>query len=350
MIAPSATGMEQQFSHLLKEETFIRKQEGRGFKQEDVFLATSVRPSVHDFENYLVKAMMEVNASVDEALITHSRTRVLLSTTKGNLSAGFANAIVQPMQWLYEKYKLQHAPLAVSNACASGVIAINTAADYISLNICDHVVVLGIDVVWDFVLYGFQSLYAVSAEPCKPYDKNRKGISLGEACAAVVLSNNASIFKQAPLLYLGGSSSNDANHISGPSRTGEGLCRSVNKTLQYAGVTANEIDYISAHGTATLFNDEMEAIAFNRLRMEAIPLNSFKGYYGHTLGAAGVLETALGMHCLRENMLIKNLGYHEQGTTVPLNIITAHEDKQIDLLLKTASGFGGCNASLLIKK
>ena len=152
------------------------------------------------------------------------------------------------------------------------------------------------------------------------------------------------------VLYKGGSSSNDANHISGPSRTGEGLVRSVEKTLKRSGLRASDIDFISAHGTATVFNDEMESIAFGRTNLNQVPLNSMKGYFGHTLGAAGVLETIMSIVSMEKNILFPNLGFNETGTSVPLNIIQHMEQKELNTVLKTASGFGGGNASLILQK
>lgn len=115
-------------------------------------------------------------------------------------------------------------------------------------------------------------------------------------------------------------------------------------------MTTGDIDFISAHGTATLFNDEMEAIAMNRLNMQHIPLNSFKGFFGHTLGAAGIIETAMCIQSMRKNVLLKSVGYDECGTSVPLHIIQESKPCNINTVLKTASGFGGCNASLIIQK
>jgi 3-oxoacyl-[acyl-carrier-protein] synthase-1 len=159
-----------------------------------------------------------------------------------------------------------------------------------------------------------------------------------------------SSFEQEPLQLLSGTSANDANHISGPSRTGEGLFRSIRKTLRQNNIAPDEIDFISAHGTATVFNDEMEAIAFDRMGMNSVPLNSLKGYFGHTLGAAGVIETVVSMQMMRSNSLVKSLGYRESGTTKALNITTENRPAEISTVLKTASGFGGCNASLVVRK
>ena len=115
-------------------------------------------------------------------------------------------------------------------------------------------------------------------------------------------------------------------------------------------MSRNEIDYLSAHGTATLFNDEMEAVAFNRLGLDHTPLNSLKGYFGHTLGASGLLETIIGMQSLYQNTLIASTGFENLGVSQPLNIITKTTSKELRTFLKTASGFGGCNTAALFRK
>jgi len=172
---------------------------------------------------------------------------------------------------------------------------------------------------------------------------------MGEASGSVFISKDKEFFKEKPLKLFAGVSTNDANHISGPSRTGEGLYRAIKKTQEKHNIATSEIDFISAHGTATNYNDEMESIAFSRLEMLNIPLNSLKGYYGHTLGAAGIIETVISMQTIRENVLIKSLGFTEQGTTHKMNIIEETKQQEIGCILKTASGFGGCNAALIIK-
>src|SRR5690606_5515279 len=140
---------------------------------------------------------------------------------------------------------------------------------------------------------------------------------LGEAVAAVYLAMEPT---PGAMRILGTGSFNDANHISGPSRTGEGLYLSIREAVREArGVTP---DFISAHGTATPYNDEMEAIAFQRCGLSATPVHSLKGYFGHTLGASGLLETVMAIHSLRNNELVASLGYAHQGTSQPLNIIT----------------------------
>ncbi len=279
---------------------------------------------------------------------------VIICTTKGNI-----DKIGQPEdprlplgrlgRFLKQSFDLANDPMIISNACISGALGIITAARLIRAGEYDHVLVLGGDIVSEFTLSGFASLHALTDGVCKPYDKNRAGINLGEAAAGLVLSNDETIFKGSHSEYISGASANDANHISGPSRTGEGLHRSIERTLKAAEVEATEIGYLSAHGTGTSFNDEMESIAFGRSGLSETPVNSLKGYFGHTLGAAGVIETLLGLEGMKRKQLVASLGFEEMGVSQPMNIIQETTAPRSEYFLKTASGFGGCNASALFK-
>ncbi|MBA4058456.1 MAG: hypothetical protein C0490_27305 [Marivirga sp.] len=215
----------------------------------------------------------------------------------------------------------------------------------------DHAVVVGADVLSRFVVSGFQSLHALSDEPCRPFDVDRKGINLGECAAAILLTSKPGELKTgANVIIAGGGLSNDANHISGPSRTGEELASAIRQALDESSLSKNEIDIISAHGTATLYNDEMEAKAFGLMGLETIPVNSLKGYFGHTLGAAGIAEVAMNAEGLIRNELIPSKGFERLGVSKDLNIIKSTESKPLKICLKTASGFGGCNAAIILQK
>ena len=220
----------------------------------------------------------------------------------------------------------------------------------IQAGIYDDAFVVAGDEVSEFVLSGFNSFQAMSESPCKPYDKNRNGVTLGEATAAVYISSDENKVTTGTIKILGDGSINDANHISGPSRTGEGLYRSIASALKEANVSAGQIDYLSAHGTATLYNDEMEAIAFNRLNLQNVPVNSYKGFFGHTLGASGLLETVIATSFANRNQLIASKGYSENGVSQQINIINKNIEKEITFFLKTASGFGGCNTAVIFEK
>jgi len=285
-------------------------------------------------------------------------TLFILSTTKGSidlLEKEKENKFGQDRIHLWNAARLiqrfftfRNEPLVISNACISGVQAILTGARLISAGLSDNVVINGTDIVSEFVLAGFNSFQSLSNGPCRPFDKSRDGLSLGEGSGTVVLSKTPFNSNRAGNIVVGeGFSSNDANHISGPSRTGEGLFIAINRLLKKSPV---EVDYISAHGTGTPYNDEMESIAITRAGLQSVPVNSFKGYWGHTLGAAGIIETVMCLYSMHTGVLFGTKGYNEPGITHPINITGHSMKKDIKNCLKIASGFGGCNVALLLHK
>ncbi len=287
-------------------------------------------------------------------VISDPRTAVILSTTKGDigfLEEGDASAarIPQLAAQIRERIGYARTPIIMSNACASGTSAMILGAGLIESGEADHVLLIGVDILSHFVISGFASLYALASGPCRPYDAERDGIVLGEAAVSMVMSKDPTLFAEPTGHYLGGSIANDANHISGPSRTGEGLVRAVNGALRSAALTTNDIHTINAHGTATEYNDAMEAIAFGRCAMWNIPLNSFKGSFGHTLGAAGLLESVLALHALQQGTLLSTEGTRTVGLPEPLNVLLEHTMTVGDTLLKTSSGFGGSNAAVILR-
>lgn len=284
-------------------------------------------------------------------------TAFILSTTKGNISllknqntlpeGAFLSNLAQKIADFFG-FKTQ--PIVVSNACISGVMAIAVAKNMIQAGKYKDAFVIAGDEISEFVVSGFNSFQAIGTEICKPYDKNRDGINLGEAAAAVYITSEPKNNENFSFKILGDSAINDANHISGPSRTGDGLFASIKNAMTEANVTADRIDFISAHGTATIYNDEMEAIAFNRMELQHVPLNSMKAYYGHSLGAAGLLESIISMESALHNTLIPSKNFEVTGTSQPLNIIKQNQPAEIKYILKTASGFGGCNAAIVLEK
>ena len=282
----------------------------------------------------------------------------LISTTKGNIDVLDKNSPF-PTERAYLSvlgrtlktfFGFANEPTIVCNACVSGILSVAVAKQYIQQGLYDHVFIVSGDLVTEFILSGFNSFQALSKSPCKPYDKNRSGINIGEVAASILVTKDEKKLAKESVQILGTGSCNDANHISGPSRTGEGLYRSVLSALGDAKIDAQEVDFISAHGTATIYNDEMESIAFNRLGLSKTPLNSLKGYFGHTLGASGLLETIVGVHSLNNNTLYASIGYEESGVSLPINVIQKTEEKNLNVFLKTASGFGGSNTAALFKK
>ena len=285
------------------------------------------------------------------------RTGLIIATTKGNIDTLSTSSkfYKDPKRsYLYELgnqindfFDFKNEAIVLSNACVSGVLAVSVAQRFINDGVYEEVIIVSGDLVSEFILSGFTSFQAISNEPCKPYSTKRKGITIGEAVASVLVTSKK---KKNAIQVLGTGSCNDANHISGPSRTGEGLVMSVRSALNEAKIKTHEIDYISAHGTATNFNDEMEAVAFSRLKMLETPINSLKGFYGHTLGASGLLESIIGIKSLEKNTLIGSLGFDELGVSECINVIKKTEKKELNIFLKTASGFGGCNTAVIFKK
>lgn len=299
--------------------------------------------------------------SVDEMVKTYQnqlndKCGLIISSTKGNIDALFSdNKEAYFLHHLAKKIGnaigLNKDPIVLSNACVSGIMAISVAKRLIQTEVYDHFIVLGGDLFSKFVFAGFQSFQAISNQPCKPYDKARDGITLGEAAAAIFITKDKSLVEDDSYYeIIGDSSINDANHISGPSRTGEGLFQSVENAIKEANIENTAIDCISAHGTATLFNDEMEAQAFTRSGIEETPVFSLKACFGHTLGAAGLLETVISLAFADDNLVPSSIGYQEHGLTLPLNISSEVQEKEVNIILKTASGFGGSNTAVLFKK
>jgi 3-oxoacyl-(acyl-carrier-protein) synthase len=191
----------------------------------------------------------------------------------------------------------------VSTACVSGLIAIQQGAKIIQRGAADAVLVVGVDSLSEFVVAGFTALKAIDPNGCRPFDAARCGLSPGEAGAAIVLAR-ADFAPGLAIKIRGWGGSNDANHLTGPSRDGSGLAQAIRSTLASAKLSPSEIDYVNAHGTGTPYNDAMESMALRAVFGETCPpFSGLKGMLGHTLGAAGVVETIACVLAMRENFL-----------------------------------------------
>lgn len=315
-------------------------------------------------ENHFTRLEKMFIVSIDDAIkeiksdLNKADTLLVISSTKGNidlLEEGKKDSFEPVRIFLWKLadmigsfFGFVNRPLLISNACISGVLALSTASRMIEAGLYNHVVVAGGDILSEFVISGFLSFQALSPDPCKPFDIKRNGLSLGEGCGTIVLSSK---LKNSNAITVSGSAiSNDANHISGPSRTGEELSMAIGKALKEADLKHNDISFISAHGTATLYNDEMESKALSISGLQQTPMNSFKGYWGHTLGAAGVIESIATIHSMESNLLITSAGFNEIGVSVPINVISENLHVSVQHCLKIASGFGGCNAAIVFSK
>jgi 3-oxoacyl-[acyl-carrier-protein] synthase-1 len=295
--------------------------------------------------------MLSIFKAIGQAGIDpkHKDTLFIICTTKGNVDLLETQRqglhLWEMARTITDFFGNPNQPLIICNACISGLMGIITAKRLLETGQYQNIIVSGGDTLSEFTVSGFQAFKAISPEPCRPFDIARDGITLGEGCGTMILTNAVH-----PIAVTGGATSNDANHISGPSRTGEGLYLSIKKTLQDAEIIPQQIEHVCGHGTATLYNDEMEAKALTLSGLQHTYVNSLKGYFGHTLGAAGIIESIIAARSLMENTLIGTAGYHQIGVSVPLNILQKAVYKNINLCLKTGAGFGGCNAAVLLKK
>ncbi len=320
-------------------------------------------PSKKEYTRLEKLVILSIRDALFESGVDSSdpRTGLVFSTTKGNID------LLDPgLACRYEDHRIHlwsaaneiqkyfgnpNPPVVISNACISGSLAVLVAQRLLYSGKYDHVIVTGADIMSEFIVSGFQSFQAVSEEPCKPFDKDRSGITIGEGAGTIILTADLPAGKKNNrITVMGGGTSNDANHISGPSRTGDGLHLAIDMALKEAGLKAENMDYISAHGTGTEYNDEMEAKAIAWSSLEKKPVNSFKGYIGHTLGAAGIIESIYAFESMKENYLFPSMGFVKPGVSKELNIIKALEQASIQHCLKLASGFGGCNAAVIYRK
>ena len=337
------------------QETFERMKNGENsIKNKNGIFLSSFSSSQNELLPLMIDSIADSISFVNQTVLLESKTLLIVSTTKGEINSINLDLKKTHLSYLTDKIKNSFncidKGIVVSTACVSGLQALIVANDMINHNYYDNVIICGGDLASQFVIKGFTSFYALSDIPCKPFDKDRKGLNIGEAVSTIIMSNDRSLYKETPLKFLGGCSINDANHISAPDREAEGLIKSINNTLEIGNVMSNDIDFINAHGTATVYNDEMEAKAFSKLNFDNIPVNSFKGYFGHTLGAAGVIETAISLQSMRHNLLLKCQGFENQDFDSKLDILTENRAIQVNTILKTSSGFGGVNASAIIEK
>ena len=243
--------------------------------------------------------------------------------------------------------------MTVGAACAAGATAIGTGADLLRADVVDVVIAGGYDALCRFVMRGFDALRSLTRERVRPFDKRRSGLLLGEAAALVLMTREGATPGPRLGRLLGHASASDGSHIAAPDANGRGLELAARTALDEAGVTAADVDFVSAHGTGTLVNDRIEADVLRRVlgrRASEIPVNSIKASVGHTMGAAAALEAVMCLMAGREGVVPKTLGLEEPDPACELDhVIGAPRAVQPRISLSTSLGFGGCNAALVLE-
>lgn len=305
------------------------------------------------FEQMVILSIADVISKSGISLKSDECT-MIFSTTKGNITALKDNTIsleenlfLGKMAERVAKYfGAKNEPIIISNACISGVSSSIIASRLIKEGKFKHIIVTGGDLLSEFVVTGFTAFKSVSEKPCIPYDTNRDGLNLGEGAATILVTSEKAL--SCGVTIEGGAITNDANHISGPSRTGDGLCYAIEQAMSETNLQAGDISFINAHGTATSFNDEMESKAINMAKLSAVPVNSLKPYFGHTLGGAGLIELVMCVEQLKSNILLATKGFEILGVPEAIIVSGEHKTVQMTRCVKTASGFGGCNGAIVL--
>jgi 3-oxoacyl-[acyl-carrier-protein] synthase II len=293
-------------------------------------------------------------AIADAGLGDLARVALVCGTTTGGVPAWLGGATDAQIAYHAPAGALARAlgiggPVVVpSVACASGTAAIGLALDLVRSGRADAALCGGADVLTDFVARGFGALQAVDTRgPCRPFDRERAGLSLGEGAAFLVVQRNA---RRARAILRGAGLAGDAVHMTAPDREGGGAARAMSAALADGAMAPSDIEFVSAHGTGTAFNDAMESRALVRAGLSHAAVHGVKGAIGHTLAAAGAFEALLCVRVLETGELPPTTGMREKDPAIELDVIAQPRRNRVRAALSTSSGFGGMNASILLTK
>ncbi|MFI3184931.1 MAG: beta-ketoacyl-ACP synthase [Methylococcaceae bacterium] len=252
-------------------------------------------------------------------------------------------------EFLQLELGLQGPCYGISTACSSSAKALGAGQRLIAADVCDAVLVAGVDSLCRLTLRGFHSLQLVSSEACRPMDINRRGINIGEGAALLLLERLGAGNVSRPRLLAVGESS-DAHHMSAPHPEGAGAVLAMSQALLLAGRDVGEVDYINLHATASLLNDLADAKAVQQLFPNPPPCSGVKGLLGHTLGATGAVEAVVSLLALERGFLPGTCGLEQVDPNCPCPVIASPRlDIAPKLVLSNAFGFGGNNASVLLE-
>ena len=275
-----------------------------------------------------------------------------LDSPSGALPADFIYATTHNTysvaRFVRSAFQLEGPAVVVSTACSSSAKVFAAAARMIEAGLIDAAVVGGVDSLCLTTLYGFNSLELLAPQPCRPYDVERNGISIGEAAAFILLQRPAVSLDAGAVLLLGAGESSDAHHMSSPHPEGLGAQMAMSAALKSAGLQAADIDYINLHGTATPSNDAAEGRAVAALFGDRVPCSSTKGATGHTLGAAGGLEAVISALALQQGFMPGGANTRQLDPAIPIQYLTANREAAPRRVLSNSFGFGGTNCSLIL--
>ena len=301
---------------------------------------------VDGFSKFESLVLHSVKAAISTLIFNKERAILILSSTKGDIEllekGEDMSSLADAAKKVSMAIGIENDPIVVCNACISGVSAIILGQRLVDCGNYSNVIVCGADVQSRFIVSGFQALKALSEEPCRPFDIERLGLNLGEAAATIVLSSEMNSPKGWKVDK--GAVCNDAYHISAPHPKGLGAGMALCKMKD----ADNPISVIGVHGTATMYNDQMESKAIEMAELQDVPLSALKGYFGHTMGAAGVLETIITMRALEDGVILPSKGYETCGVSGKVKMSNKSVIVHGNTFVKMLSGFGGCNGAVRV--
>jgi 3-oxoacyl-[acyl-carrier-protein] synthase II len=325
----------------------------------------------------LHRASHMMNAALDELLGRDPGFKpdlTVIGTTSGGMSFGEdyyravhrQRSLRRSPEWLanyppqkpvldaQEAFGITASCRIIANACASGTNAIGHAFECVRSGKYQRVLTGGYDALSELVFVGFDSLQAATPEKCRPFDRDRSGMVLGEGAAVLALENFESARERGAKILaevIGYGISTDNHHLTQPDPSGNGPRRAMEQALRSGDISADKVGYINAHGTATVFNDAAEGKAIAELFGETVPVSSTKSMIGHSLGAAGAIEAIICLLALQAQFLPPNINFRNPDPQLALNIVANEpRDAKIDIALSNSFGFGGTNASILIRQ
>ncbi|MFQ5560776.1 MAG: beta-ketoacyl synthase N-terminal-like domain-containing protein [Nitrospinota bacterium] len=364
MVTPYGWGVEACWKGLFSKKTAVSRLKRFSTKAFQSDYAGTVKGLEYHRKESLVIQMIEGLFKKAPVKIPEG-TRLILATAKGevdllekqlingkdNVSGTLLNSLVKKVSGIFGMS--ENGAAVLSAACVSSTAAVAKAAGVIRSKRADSVMVVTCDSVTEFVFSGFSSLMALDKNCAKPFDKKRNGLTLGEAAAFILVMSESKARREGREIFgevAGWGLSNDANHMTGPSRDGSGLTRAIKKALQKADINEKTIGSISSHGTGTIYNDAMEMKAFRTIfGNNRRPVYSIKGGIGHSMGAAGLVEMIIALRTLRSGISPPTVNLNEvdedaRGWVSPFE---SSLDKY-KMVLSTNSGFGGVNAALVL--
>ena len=277
--------------------------------------------------------------------VLHTELAYRARDAQGALPADFdyrhAQNLFSVTDFVRRALGLEGPAMTISTACSSSAKVFASAWRYLEAGVADAAVVGGVDSLCLTTLHGFASLELVSDEPCRPFDASRKGMSIGEAAGFALLE------KQGPIALAGYGESSDAHHMSTPHPDGEGALAAMRQALERAGLEPSAIDYVNAHGTATPANDRAEDRALARLFGDRVAVSSTKGWTGHTLGAAGIVESIVCFLALEHGLIPATLNTGAVEPGLQSAIVLENRSVRVRRALTNSFGFGGSNCSLV---